>query len=114
MSDCLFCNIAAGKIPCDIVYQDEEILAFRDIQPQAPIHLLIIPKAHAADGAAGINEGNSAIVGKCFEAAAKLASELELKEGFRMVTNNGPAAGQSVPHLHFHLLAGKPLTLQMA
>ena len=111
--DCVFCKIAAGEIPCKKAYEDESVLAFHDIQPQAPVHILVIPKAHAAAGAGDITAGNSALVGECFEAIAKLASELDLAEGFRVVTNNGPAAGQTVPHLHFHLLAGKDLSLTM-
>ena len=114
MVDCIFCKIAAGEIPCKKAYEDENILAFHDINPQAPVHILIIPKAHVACGAMEICSGNSALVGRCFEAAAKIAKELNLTEGFRVVTNNGPGAGQTVPHLHFHLLAGRELTLTMA
>jgi len=111
--DCIFCKIAAGEIPCKKAYEDGDVLAFHDINPQAPVHILVIPKAHAAAGAGEITPGNSALAGKCFEAIAKLASELDLSAGFRVVTNNGPAAGQTVPHLHFHLLAGKDLSLTM-
>jgi len=113
MTDCVFCKIAAGEIPCKKAYEDGDVLAFHDINPQAPVHILVIPKAHAAAGAGEIAAENSALVGKCFEAAAKLARELDLSSGFRVVTNNGPAAGQTVPHLHFHLLAGKDLSLTM-
>ena len=113
MNDCIFCKIAAGEIPCKKACEDDSVLAFHDINPQAPVHILVIPKAHAAAGAGEITAGNSAIVGKCFEVIAKLASELKLSDGFRVVTNNGPAAGQTVPHLHFHLLAGKDLSLTM-
>jgi histidine triad (HIT) family protein len=113
MKDCVFCAIAAGAIPCGKVYEDEEILAFNDIHPQAPVHVLIIPKAHVASGAMDVTAANSALVGRCFEAAAKIAKELGVTEGFRVVTNNGPGAGQTVPHLHFHLLAGKDLSLTM-
>ena len=113
MPDCIFCKLAAGEIPSNKAYEDDEILAFHDISPQAPVHILVIPKAHAAAGAGEITAENSALVGKCFEAVAKLASELDLAEGFRVVTNNGPAAGQTVSHLHFHLLAGKDLSLTM-
>jgi histidine triad (HIT) family protein len=111
--DCIFCKIAAGEIPCKKAYEDGGVLAFHDINPQAPVHILVIPKAHMATGAGEINESNSALVGKCFEVIAKLAAELNLSAGFRVVTNNGPAAGQTVPHLHFHLLAGKDLSLTM-
>ena len=111
--NCIFCKIAAGEIPCNKAYEDEDVLAFHDIHPQAPVHILVIPKEHAACGASEITGGNSALAGKCFEAIAKLAGELDLAGGFRVVTNNGPAAGQTVPHLHFHLLAGKDLSLTM-
>jgi len=111
--DCLFCKIAAGDIPCTKAYEDRDILAFHDIHPQAPVHILVIPKAHAAAGAGEIAAHNSALVGRCFEVIAKLARELNLADGFRVVTNSGSAAGQSVPHLHFHLLAGKDLSLKM-
>jgi len=113
MSGCVFCKIAAGEIPCKKAYENEDILAFHDIHPQAPVHILVIPKAHMAAGAGEIDASNSALAGKCFEAIARLARELELSSGFRVVTNNGPAAGQTVPHLHFHLLAGKDLSLTM-
>ena len=113
MTGCIFCKIAAGEIPCGKVYEDGEVLAFNDINPQAPVHVLIIPKAHAACGAMEVTAENSALVGRCFEAAAKIAGELGVTGGFRIVTNNGPGAGQTVPHLHFHLLAGKDLSLTM-
>ena len=106
MSDCLFCKIAAGEIPSNKVYEDEEILAFRDINPQAPTHILVIPKAHAADSAAQITPENSAVVARCFEVIAKIAAQEGLDAGFRVITNSGAAAGQTVPHLHFHILAG--------
>ena len=114
MSDCLFCKIAAGEIPSTKVYEDGDVLAFRDINPQAPTHILVIPKQHVADSAAGINAGNSAIVAKCFEVIAKIAESEGLKDGFRVITNSGAAAGQTVPHLHFHILGGKTLALDMA
>ena len=113
MNDCIFCKIAAGEIPCKKAWEDGNVLAFHDIHPQAPVHVLIIPKAHVAAGAGEISSGNSALVGKCFEVIAKLAGELDLVSGFRVVTNSGPAAGQTVPHLHFHMLAGKDLSLIM-
>ncbi|MDR1464134.1 MAG: histidine triad nucleotide-binding protein [Oscillospiraceae bacterium] len=113
MPDCVFCKIAAGEIPCRQAYEDDSVLAFYDIHPQAPVHILIIPKAHIACGAAEVTEENSALVGRCFEAAARLAKELGVTGGFRIVTNNGPGAGQTVSHLHFHLLAGRELGLTM-
>ena len=106
MTDCLFCKIAAGEIPSNKVYEDDDVLAFRDINPQAPTHILVIPKEHVADSAAQITSGNSAVVAKCFEAVAKIAAREGLKDGFRVITNSGAAAGQTVPHLHFHILAG--------
>ena len=98
MTDCLFCKIAAGEIPSNKVYEDDDVLAFRDINPQAPTHILVIPKEHVADSAAQITSGN--------EAVAKIAAREGLKDGFRVITNSGAAAGQTVPHLHFHILAG--------
>jgi len=106
---CVFCGIVAGAIPSNKAYEDEEILAFYDINPQAPVHILIIPKAHIEE----IADGDSALAGKCLAVAATLARELKLAQGFRIVANHGPAAGQTVPHLHFHLLAGRQLELTM-
>ncbi len=106
--DCLFCKIAAGVIPSEKVYEDDQILAFRDIEPQAPFHLLIIPKEHIAS-AGEITPENSAIVAHVFEVAAALAKEHQLTDGFRVVTNCGEHGGQTVLHLHFHMLAGRNL-----
>ena len=103
--DCLFCKIAAGEIPSTKVYEDDICLAFNDIEPQAPVHILIIPKVHIAS-AAEINEQNSAAVAHIFEVAAKIAAEKGFSDGFRIVSNCGESAGQSVPHLHFHILGG--------
>ena len=107
MNDCLFCKIAAGEIPSNKVYEDEQVLAFRDINPQAPVHILVIPKEHAADSAAQITAENSAVVAHCFEVIAKIAAQEGLAEGFRVITNSGAVAGQTVPHLHFHIRAGR-------
>ena len=107
--DCLFCKIIAGDIPSKKVFEDEQVYAFCDIDPQAPVHVLLIPKAHIAS-AAQITEENSAVVAHIFEVAAKLAKELGLDDGFRLVTNCGDSAGQSVKHLHFHLLGGRDFT----
>ena len=110
MSDCLFCKIAAGEIPSSCVYADEQIYAFRDIDPQAPTHFLVIPRAHI-ESAAAIDAENSAVVAHAFEVIARLAEELGLKkDGFRIVSNCGASAGQTVPHLHFHVLAGRDMT----
>lgn len=107
--DCLFCKIAAGEIPCQKVFEDDRTLAFKDIDPQAPFHVLIIPKEHIA-GAGEINSQNSGAVARIFEVAATIAKEHNLEGGFRLVTNNGADAGQTVGHLHFHMLAGRNLS----
>ena len=106
MNDCLFCKIAAGEIPSTCLYDDDAVYAFRDINPQAPVHFLVIPKMHIGS-VAEITAENSAVVAKCFEVIAKLAKDLRLDDGFRVVTNCGDSAGQTVKHLHFHLLAGR-------
>ncbi len=106
--DCLFCKIAAGEIPSKKVYEDELVLAFYDIEPQAPVHFLVIPKEHIS-GADAITSENSQIVSHIYQVIAKLSRELKLEKGFRIVTNCGEEAGQSVPHLHFHVLAGRSL-----
>lgn len=106
--DCLFCKIAAGEIPSAKVYEDQKVLAFKDIEPQAPFHVLIIPKEHIAS-AGEITPENSGIVAHIFEVAAALAKDHGLADGFRVVTNCGVQAGQTVQHLHFHMLAGRNL-----
>lgn len=108
MSDCLFCKIAAGEIPSKKLYEDDRLLAFYDIDPQAPTHFLVIPKEHIS-GAGEITAENSSFVAYAFETIARLAKELGL-ESFRVVTNQGEQAGQSVPHLHFHVLSGRDMT----
>lgn len=108
MSDCLFCKIVAGEIPSAKVYEDEFVYAFKDISPIAPTHYLFVPKQHIS-GASEISAENAEIVGEIFTAIAKVAAEEHLDSGFRVVTNCGEDAGQTVPHLHFHLLAGKPM-----
>ncbi len=105
---CLFCRIIKGEIPSKKVYEDDLCYAFYDIDPQAPTHFLVIPKAHIPSCAA-VTAGNSALVGHIFEVIAKLARELGL-ESFRVVSNCGDQAGQSVKHLHFHVLAGRDMT----
>lgn len=104
--DCLFCKIVNGEIPSNKVYEDETVFAFRDIEPQAPTHILIIPKQHIKS-AAEIDESNSAVVAHIFEVAAKLAKQEGLTDGYRIVNNCGDLAGQSVKHLHFHLMGGR-------
>ena len=107
--DCLFCKIAAGEIPSTKVFENDDVLAFRDIDPQAPFHVIIIPKTHIAS-AAEITAENSALAAKIFEAAAKIAAEQKLEKGFRIVTNCGEEGGQTVGHLHFHMLAQRNLS----
>jgi len=113
MSDCLFCKIVAGEIPSTKVYEDELVLAFRDIAPQAPTHILVIPKAHIAS-VAEVSAENSAVVAHIFEVIAKIAKAEGLDGGYRVVSNCGADAGQTVHHLHFHILGGKQLALEMA
>ena len=108
MSDCLFCKIAGGEIPSTKVYEDDQVYAFYDIDPQAPTHFLVIPKAHIGS-VSEVNGSNSAVVAHIFEVIAKLAKELGL-ESYRVVSNIGEQAGQSVFHLHFHVLSGRDMT----
>ena len=113
MENCIFCMIAEGKIPSTKVYEDEMILAFRDIAPMAPTHILVIPKAHIGS----VNEitaENSAVVTHIFEVIPTIAAAEKLEGGYRVVSNCGPDAGQTVHHLHFHILGGKQLALEMA
>lgn len=102
--DCIFCKIVAGEIPSKKVFEDEQILAFYDIEPKAPTHVLVIPKTHIT-GAAAVTAENSAVVAHIFETIPTIAKELGLTD-FRVVTNNGADAGQTVHHLHFHILGG--------
>ena len=111
--DCLFCKIVKGDIPSTKVYEDDQILAFRDIAPQAPTHILVIPKAHIPS-VDGITEENSGIVAHIFSVIPKIAAAENLTGGYRVVSNCGPDAGQTVFHLHFHILGGKPLAIEMA
>ena len=113
MADCLFCKIIGGEIPSTKVYEDDQVLAFRDIAPQAPTHILVIPKAHIAS-VGEITEENSAVVAHIFEVIATVAKAEGLVGGYRVVSNCGSDAGQTVHHLHFHILGGKPLNLEMA
>ena len=107
MSDCLFCKIAAGEIPSKKVYEDEVCYAFYDIDPQAPTHFLVIPKAHIAS-VSEVSEANAHVVGHIFTVIAKVTKELGL-ESYRVVSNIGAQAGQSVFHLHFHVLSGRDM-----
>jgi|SRR5579863_1092371 histidine triad (HIT) family protein len=108
MKDCLFCRIVSGEIPSKKIYEDAHTFAFEDISPQAPTHVLVVPKKHIA----GLKEANiddAAIIGHCHLAAAKIAHERSIEDGYRTVLNVGPKAGQSVFHMHVHLLGGRNL-----
>ncbi len=113
MTDCLFCKIVAGEIPSTKVYEDDTVLAFRDIAPQAPTHILVIPKAHIGS-VAEVSKENSGVVAHIFEVIAEIAKAEGLDNGYRVVSNCGADAGQTVHHLHFHILGGRALTLEMA
>ena len=104
--DYIFCKIAAGDIPAKKAYEDESVIAFYDLEPQAPVHILIIPKEHIAS-CADITSENSAVVAHVFEVAAKLGKELGLDNGYRIVNNCGADGGQTVHHLHFHFMGGR-------
>jgi len=105
--DCLFCKIVNGDIPNKTVYEDDTVLAFHDIDPKAPVHVLVIPKMHV-DGAAAVTADSAAVVGHIFEVIPQIAQKLGVTD-FRVVTNNGVDAGQTVGHLHFHILGGRVL-----
>ena len=112
MENCLFCKIVAGEIPSTKVYEDEKILAFRDIAPMAPVHVLVIPKTHIGS-VAEISGENSGIVAHIFEVIPQIAKAEKLEGGYRVVSNCGDHAGQTVHHLHFHILGGEKLSTQM-
>lgn len=111
--DCIFCMIRDGKIPSDKVYEDESVLAFRDVNPQAPVHVLVIPKEHIAS-VDEISDENSGIVAKIFEKIPGIAKNSGCENGYRVITNCGEDACQSVKHLHFHILGGRKMTEEMA
>ena len=114
MEDCLFCKIAQGQIPCDKVYEDERVLAFRDIAPQAPVHILVIPKKHLPNFLS-LEEENDADLAHLMRAASRVARQEGLAQtGFRVVSNTGADARQSVAHLHLHILGGEQLSDRMA
>jgi histidine triad (HIT) family protein len=106
MSDCIFCKIISGELPSTKRYEDDFVIAFNDLYPQAPVHFLVVPKKHIAS-ALDITPENSVLVAKCFEVIAKLTKDFDT--GFRVINNCGEDAGQSVKHLHFHVLAGRRL-----
>ncbi|MBQ7294021.1 MAG: histidine triad nucleotide-binding protein [Clostridia bacterium] len=110
--DCLFCKIIAGEIPSSKVYEDEYVFAFNDIAPQTPVHILVVPKEHICCADA-IDADNSVYVAKIFEAVPKIAAAAGLKNGYRVITNCGEDACQSVKHLHFHIMGGRKLPENM-
>lgn len=110
--NCLFCKIIKGDIPSTKVFENEYVYAFRDINPQAPVHILVIPKEHI-ENVDGINTENSAVVSKLFEAIPKIAEAEGLTDGYRVISNCGADACQTVMHLHFHILGGKKMPEQM-
>ena len=107
--DCIFCKIVNGDIPSNKVYEDDTVLAFHDIAPQMPVHVIVIPKMHIAS-AAEVNEDNSSVIGHIFEVIPKIAKDLGLDNGFRIINNYGKDGGQTVGHIHFHILGGKTLS----
>ena len=106
--DCIFCKIVKGDIPSNKVYEDDTVLAFHDIAPQMPVHVIVIPKMHIAS-AVEVNEDNSAVIAHIFEVIPKIAKDLGLDNGFRIINNCGKDGGQTVGHIHFHILGGKTL-----
>ncbi|MDD2457248.1 MAG: histidine triad nucleotide-binding protein [Eubacteriales bacterium] len=111
MSDCIFCKLANGEIPTQLVYEDEAVVAFHDLHPQAPVHVLIVPKKHVADidTLAGHADGEK-ILGQVLRAIPKVADLVGIRQkGYRLINNCGPDAGQTIEHVHFHLLGGKVL-----
>ena len=110
---CIFCEIIAGNIPSAKVYEDDKVYAFRDINPQAPVHVLVVPKQHIPSADA-IDADNAAVVASIFAAIPKIAAQEGLTNGYRVITNCGEDGCQSVQHLHFHLLGGKKLSEEMA
>ncbi|HLR21858.1 MAG TPA: histidine triad nucleotide-binding protein [Tissierellaceae bacterium] len=108
MKDCLFCKIADGDIPSEIIYEDDKVVAFKDVDPQAPVHVLVIPKDHI-ESVDDITSENSYLIAHIFEVINKLAKDLELDKGYRVVNNCKGHGGQTVNHIHFHLLGGRQL-----
>ncbi len=113
MDDCIFCKIIAGDIPSAKVYEDDDMYAFRDINPQAPVHVLVVPKKHIPSMDA-VTADNSAVVAKIFEQIPKIAAAEGLTGGYRVISNCGPDACQTVKHLHFHILGGRAMADRMA
>lgn len=113
MENCLFCKIIKGDIPSSKVFENDQVFAFRDINPQAPFHVLVVPKKHV-ESVAAIDQLSSDEIAACLKAVKQIASEASLSGGFRVISNCGPDACQSVPHLHFHVLGGRHMSDQMA
>jgi len=109
MDDCIFCKIAAGEVPAKIVYRDDDVVAIEDLNPQAPAHLLVIPRDHFPTLVESIGEGGDALTAALFSVAARLGREHGGAGGFRLVVNTGPDGGQTVGHVHVHVLAGRPM-----
>lgn len=110
MADCLFCGIIEGKIKANIVFQNERVVAFKDVNPKAPVHILIVPRKHLV-GVLDIEPSDGALIGEIFQVAARLARDHDIAEsGFRIIVNSGAHAGQSVFHLHYHLLGGRQMS----
>lgn len=113
MEDCIFCKIIKGQIPSTIVYEDSDIIAFRDVNPQAPVHILVIPKKHISS-LIDLKEEDELLIGKIYTVINKIAKKEEINEdGFRVIVNCGENGGQEVKHLHFHILGGKKLGLKI-
>jgi histidine triad (HIT) family protein len=110
LPDCLFCRIARGEIPAQKVAENDQAIAFRDIHPQAPTHVLVIPREHVADSAAEVGASHPALLGAMLALAAEVARAEKLEHGWRLVTNVGAHGGQTVPHLHFHVLGGRQMS----
>ncbi len=113
MDNCVFCKIVKGEIPSEKVFENEQVYAFKDIQPQAPFHVLVVPKKHV-ESVASIGELSNDEIAACLRAIASIATEASLSGGYRVISNSGPDACQSVPHLHFHILGGRQMADQMA
>ena len=106
MTDCIFCKIVEGKIPCRKIYEDDDMLAFHDIHPQAPVHFMIVPKKHV-DSLAHVDESHARVLGRMMSTAGRLAAEQGATDGFRTIVNTGRVGRQDVYHLHIHILGGK-------
>jgi histidine triad (HIT) family protein len=106
--DCLFCGIVADEIPADRVFEDDAVIAFRDIAPRAPTHVLVVPRRHVPDAHA-LAQADDALLGRLFAAVRRVADDAGLERGYRVVTNVGPESGQTVFHLHLHVLGGRPM-----